>query len=401
MAAGLAAGDDHALSLYRAVREPAVQAYISRVCSLDTDFAAAVEASFTAFMESPQRSTLSSDTEADELLLRMTRAEAAARTAPLPRAQPPGLLGALGRGRRDETACRTMPALLAARASGQLSEEDRQRVQRHLDRCFECRTLAARFDRGEQAFATNRSRPEAAVRERLKRGDSDRALPALAKADKQTRPDTPPPPAKPQTWPTPSPSPPKDMSMDANLARERAAAAPKAFPGGTPPGRRLPWWTIAIVLVVAALIGGAVLLALRGGTPVDSPVEVAPIPDSEMTKAERHDARTVPLFDPAGIEVLVLNSSGNNQAPRIAVDRLQVGGFNRARAGGDGQSIDVTTVLYPEEGRTAEREALAAKRKLLPLRRVQMQPVPPREMQEAGRGADLVVLVADDIIDQP
>jgi len=45
-----------------------------------------------------------------------------------------------------------MPALLAARADGHLSEGDRERMAAHLRRCADCRAAEHRFDEAERAF---------------------------------------------------------------------------------------------------------------------------------------------------------------------------------------------------------------------------------------------------------
>jgi hypothetical protein len=49
--------------------------------------------------------------------------------------------------------------LLAARASGELSDADRERLQRHLSRCSACRVIEARFQQAERAYRN--ARPEA------------------------------------------------------------------------------------------------------------------------------------------------------------------------------------------------------------------------------------------------
>jgi hypothetical protein len=53
---------------------------------------------------------------------------------------------------RSADACRLMPTLLAARASGRLGSTDLERVERHLSRCGRCREAARRREEAEQAY---------------------------------------------------------------------------------------------------------------------------------------------------------------------------------------------------------------------------------------------------------
>src|SRR4051812_22785715 len=132
-------------------RAAAALAYCSKVCAPET-IADAVEASFARLFEGVAAGQPTDDESLDRSLRTAVRAESAARSSAATAGVPARrLLERLADPNRGG-ACELMPALLAARAEGQLSEGDRERTAAHLRRCADCRAMEARFSEAERAF---------------------------------------------------------------------------------------------------------------------------------------------------------------------------------------------------------------------------------------------------------
>lgn len=148
-ARGVRDGDPGALVALAGVRGPAVLAFCNELC----DPAAAVIATADAFARfraavyaAPRLDAIAPDA----LLLQRTRHAAAEHALPAPPAT--GVRQRMNQ-RRSGT-CPRVASLLAARAGGQLSDGDRQRLGRHLSRCAGCRVIEARFVKAERAYRT-------------------------------------------------------------------------------------------------------------------------------------------------------------------------------------------------------------------------------------------------------
>jgi sortase A len=132
-------------------RAAAALAYCSRLCAPDA-IAEAVEASFARVFEAAAAGRASDDQALDRLLRSAVRNESASRASAATAGMPARrLLERLADPNRGG-ACELMPALLAARADGALSDGDVDRMQQHLRRCADCRTAEHRFDEAERAF---------------------------------------------------------------------------------------------------------------------------------------------------------------------------------------------------------------------------------------------------------
>src|SRR6185437_3734690 len=111
-----------------------------RVCKPGEAVAAASDA-LARFRRSVADANDPLSLDPEQALLRATRYAAAAAHAPAFGEPAPrhGLLGRRG------GACAIVPELLAARASGDLTNGDRARLARHLERCPACRAAEERF----------------------------------------------------------------------------------------------------------------------------------------------------------------------------------------------------------------------------------------------------------------
>jgi sortase A len=132
-------------------RAAAALAYCSKVCAPEA-IADAVEASFARVFEAAAAGGPTDDDSLDASLRSAVRTESAGRSSA-------ATAGISARRLLDRFAdpsrggaCELMPALLAARADGLLSEGDRERMSAHLRRCDECRTAEHRFNEAERAF---------------------------------------------------------------------------------------------------------------------------------------------------------------------------------------------------------------------------------------------------------
>jgi sortase A len=132
-------------------RAAAALAYCARLCPPEA-IGDAVETAFARVFEAAAGGQAPDEEALDERLRSAVRAESAARTSGanvgvsarqlLERLADPNRGGA----------CELMPALLAARADGSLSDGDLQRMEAHLRRCPECVTAERRFEEAERAF---------------------------------------------------------------------------------------------------------------------------------------------------------------------------------------------------------------------------------------------------------
>lgn len=131
-------------------RGAAVLAYCEALCAPGMATIAAAEA-FARFRAAVIATPDSAGVDPDALLMSATRHAAAAR-APRQRAMSARVARSLGSGRRAPQACDLAPELLAARAEALLSDADRVRLSRHLQRCAFCRTAQERFGAAEAAY---------------------------------------------------------------------------------------------------------------------------------------------------------------------------------------------------------------------------------------------------------
>lgn len=103
-----------------------------------------------------ERFLATTDEDATEDML-LHQLQVATRTAAAARAQvvapPQRRLARILSTSRASNACLQAPRILAARANGQLSGDDRRRLDEHLKRCHRCRAAAARFGAADGAFA--------------------------------------------------------------------------------------------------------------------------------------------------------------------------------------------------------------------------------------------------------
>jgi sortase A len=147
----LAPGQGADLAAFHGRRAAAAVAYCSRVCAPDA-IADAVEAAFARAFEAVQAGEAPDLDALDQRLRSAVRNEAAARassaTAGVPARR---LLERLADPSRGGT-CELVPALLAARADGALTDGDRERMAAHLRRCGDCRKAEQRFNEAERAF---------------------------------------------------------------------------------------------------------------------------------------------------------------------------------------------------------------------------------------------------------
>ncbi len=146
---GIRDGDPAALAALVERRGNAVLAYCEAVCPPAEAERAAAEA-FARFRSVVAHTADARTLDPDVLLLRTTRHAAASLTR-LPPAPGGGLRGRL---RAPSTETRALvPGLLAARAEGELSGPDEERLARHLERDPACRALADAVARAERAYA--------------------------------------------------------------------------------------------------------------------------------------------------------------------------------------------------------------------------------------------------------
>lgn len=142
---GVRDGDPAALSGLTSRRGAAVLAYAEHVARPGRSVDAAADA-FARFRRAVFAADDPYDVDPERTLLRWTRfAAAAAAPCELP-------LRVRLRGAGAPSACELVPELLAARAEGELSDADDERLTRHLLRCAPCSAAEARFRAGERAY---------------------------------------------------------------------------------------------------------------------------------------------------------------------------------------------------------------------------------------------------------
>lgn len=142
---GVRDGDPAALSGLTTRRGAAVLAYTEQVARPGRSVDAAAEA-FARFRQAVVAADDPYDVDPERTLLRTTRFAAAA-VAPI---EVP--LRSRLRGSSGPSPCELVPELLAARAEGELSIADQDRLSRHLLRCAGCSATEARFRAGERAY---------------------------------------------------------------------------------------------------------------------------------------------------------------------------------------------------------------------------------------------------------
>jgi sortase A len=147
----LAADQGADLAAFYDRRAAAALAYCSRLCAPEA-IADAVEAAFARVFDAAAAGERLDDDALDARLRSAVRSESARRASAATAGMPARrLLERLADSNRGG-ACNLMPALLAARAEGALSDADVDRMQQHLRRCAECRTAEQRFDEAERSF---------------------------------------------------------------------------------------------------------------------------------------------------------------------------------------------------------------------------------------------------------
>ena len=147
----LAAEQGADLAAFYDRRAAAALAYCSRLCAPEA-IADAVEAAFARVFDAAASGEPLDDDALDDRLRSAVRGESARRASAATAGMPARrLLERLADSNRGG-ACGLMPALLAARADGTLSDADEERMQQHLRRCAECPTAEQRFDEAERAF---------------------------------------------------------------------------------------------------------------------------------------------------------------------------------------------------------------------------------------------------------
>jgi hypothetical protein len=301
---GVRDGDPPTLAALAERRGRAVLAYCERVCAPGEAVAAASDA-LARFRRSVADANDPLSLDPEQALLRATRYAAAAHAPavgePAPRH---GLLGRRG------GACAIVPELLAARASGDLTDGDRTRLVRHLERCPACRPAEERFRTGElayheapdiapeqpvtaqfmrallEAMPNRAAAPEVATRNGTARnGAAAPPPPADDAADTPDPADSEPPPADPpavEAAPAQPTAAPTTLSWEAS---EVEAAIARAAAAGNP---------ITRVLVPGAVVGGALALAIVGGgafakddslAPIVGPAAALPIPNLHAPRA--------------------------------------------------------------------------------------------------------------------
>jgi hypothetical protein len=142
---GVRDGDPAALSGLTARRGAAVLAYAEQVARPGRAVDAAA-AAFARFRLAVVAADDPYDVDPERTLLRGTRFAAAAAA---PHERP---LRVRLRGTGAPSACALVPELLAARAEGDLSPADDERLNRHLLRCGTCSAAETRFRAGERAY---------------------------------------------------------------------------------------------------------------------------------------------------------------------------------------------------------------------------------------------------------
>src|SRR4051794_33187479 len=140
---GVRDGDPGVLSALTERRGGAVLAYAERLTAPGRSVEAAADA-LGRFRTAVVAAGEADDVDPERLLLHVTRCASAAR-AERPRADG-GLLQRRGR------TCALVPDLLVARAEGTLTPADRERLDRHLERCGHCRATRERFRAAERAY---------------------------------------------------------------------------------------------------------------------------------------------------------------------------------------------------------------------------------------------------------
>ncbi|HWI21432.1 MAG TPA: zf-HC2 domain-containing protein [Baekduia sp.] len=150
---GIGAGDPEALQQLIGARGDSVIAYCLELAGSQRAGHAAAEA-MARFRAAIAVLGTESRVQTDVLLLAATR-HAAAAFADLDTLWKPARI------QHRDAHCERIPAMLAARALGQLSAPDLERVAKHLWRCEGCRLVEAAFARAEQAYRAPQVDPDA------------------------------------------------------------------------------------------------------------------------------------------------------------------------------------------------------------------------------------------------
>jgi len=379
-------GHPDALGAYYDGRAAAVFAYCSHVASPEAVIDA-VETAFANLFEAVRRGETGGGADLDSTLLRATRVAAADR-APRQRAPSDGVQAAppwRGGSSVDQSrssACDLMPRLLAARASGILSENDRGRMARHLDRCAGCRGTEMRFNQAERAFdSLHEGNPLPEVRESLlsrfavaatvpasQLGPGIAEAPAVhdeapAAYDGEDLADQPPPSEEPagsvEGADFDGPDPYAPGPLDSPPPSGPATGARGLSIGGRslPVGGR----TLAAAVVAAVVLAAGLALLLRGGG--DSPqVEADPSPATESPTPEprpagRPDERPnrppdrPPGIDAASVRVSVLSGADIPGLAARTARRLERRGFRLAEVANAPAPSAESTVLFAPNAR--------------------------------------------------
>jgi hypothetical protein len=168
--------------------------------------------------------------------------------------------------------------------------------------------------------------------------------------------------------------------------------------------RRVSRGAVAALAVIALLVvaGGVYLLVIRGqgSNPPDeflgNATTVTPAEPGGSAPPNRPET---PVYDVTNLTVSVLDAAGDEKAVSEAASRLEAAGFQLGDTKGSTETpVECTTVVFEEKDPEARREGLAAKRKLLPLRSVLLQPLPAGKIKSLTQGADVAVLAGPDLV---
>lgn len=422
-------GEAGALAWFYDARSPAVFGYCSHVAAPEAG-ASAVEAAFCNLFEAVRRGEAGGEIDLDGTLLRATRVAAADRAPTPPPPRPAG--GRRGAGGREmeparPSACELMPRLLAARASGILSRDDALRMDRHLQRCADCRAAEDRFNAAERAFGTLREgTPLPEVRESLlERFAVAAAYPASRQleapagpaeaagghpsyaADPDFGPDVDAPvPGVTQAYPA-------GAQAQAHDFAEPAAGTPgsRAFGADTPPtttsrprggfplrGRGL----VAAGLAAAGLLIGGAVLALTSGN--DEPAVPGDAAEPGRQKEQRNrgsDAgarnrrragraeRAAGGVNPAAVRVSVLSGADIPLLAARTGKRLSAKGYKVEEVANAPQPSGTSSVLYAP-GARRQAEAVGKELDITTLR-----PLDSANQAVAGEARVVVIAGAD------
>jgi hypothetical protein len=290
-AGAAAAPDGRTLDGFAASRRAIVVSYCTWLCDPDR----IEEAADAAFAELERRLEVAgtpTPVDVDRLLHEATR-DMAAECGRGPVGRTSALRRLSGRG----DACELMPRLLAARASGRLSDADTEAVERHAARCTSCRALERRHVEAERAFEALVLNPVVEL-EALERGAGGEihiqrggaAEPVRVPMDSAGEPV---PAVDSGQWtvaqdePSPAPSPSASAVSSSSRSRRGVVAAVVAL-------------LVGGALLVAVLLsgGGDTSRATTGAVPASAPAPAAPTAAERRAAArERVRERLAPLGD--------------------------------------------------------------------------------------------------------